>query len=333
MNILVTEYLTGGGMAGVPLPDSMTREADLMLRTLLDELAALPGIRLLTTRDPRLPPIPGVETLAPRVDESFLSLYHRGLERVDAAWPTAPETGGALLQLAQATLQAGRVLLGCRPAAIEIAGSKRATVMALHRAGIAAVETIADPLEIPAAPGTWVVKPDDGAGAEETHRVSDGQQARALLREGPSGARVAQPWLEGDPLSLSLLCRDGSARLLSVNRQRVVCLEDQLFLAAIEVNAVPDDDSRFTLLAQRIAEVIPGLWGYVGVDLIDGPNGAVVLEVNPRLTTSYCGLARAAGVNVAGETLALLREESTLSRSAASGGIPVALVLGALDGR
>jgi predicted ATP-grasp superfamily ATP-dependent carboligase len=54
---------------------------------------------------------------------------------------------------------------------------------------------------------------------------------------------------------------------------------------------------------------MPGLAGYVGVDLIVGENAITVLEVNPRLTTSYAGLRRAIGANPARLVLDLLYNE------------------------
>lgn len=46
--------------------------------------------------------------------------------------------------------------------------------------------------------------------------------------------------------------------------------------------------------------------GYAGVDLLRTPTGLRVMEINPRLTTSYAGLSRSLGVNVARMTLDLL---------------------------
>jgi predicted ATP-grasp superfamily ATP-dependent carboligase len=43
-------------------------------------------------------------------------------------------------------------------------------------------------------------------------------------------------------------------------------------------------------LAGRAVAAVPGLRGFVGVDLVLGQHGDVVLEINPRLTTSYVGL-------------------------------------------
>lgn len=46
-------------------------------------------------------------------------------------------------------------------------------------------------------------------------------------------------------------------------------------------------------LASEIARVIPGLWGYVGVDLMYCDQEYRVLEINPRLATSYASLPHA----------------------------------------
>jgi predicted ATP-grasp superfamily ATP-dependent carboligase len=151
-----------------------------------------------------------------------------------------------------------------------------------------------------------VVKPDDGAGSEDTEVVEGGREARALLEQKGEGY-VAQPWIAGDPLSLSLLCADGEARVLSCNRQRVRVYERRVALAGIGVNAEAARAREFIPLAGRIAAAIPRLWGHVGVDLVMSGKGPVVLEINPRLTTSYVGLGRALGINPALAQLDLAR--------------------------
>jgi predicted ATP-grasp superfamily ATP-dependent carboligase len=57
------------------------------------------------------------------------------------------------------------------------------------------------------------------------------------------------------------------------------------------------------------------LWGYVGVDLVLADAGPIVLEINPRLTTSYCGLRDALGINPA----ALVLDGTLVSLVASSG--------------
>ena len=54
----------------------------------------------------------------------------------------------------------------------------------------------------------------------------------------------------------------------------------------------------FERIANGVAKALPGLFGYAGIDVIVTEQGPVVLEVNPRLTTSYVGLGEALGCNV-----------------------------------
>jgi predicted ATP-grasp superfamily ATP-dependent carboligase len=63
-------------------------------------------------------------------------------------------------------------------------------------------------------------------------------------------------------------------------------------------------------LAKQAIEQIPGLLGYVGVDLVlgsasDGSQDSVI-EINPRLTTSYIGLRALAETNLAEALLSVV---------------------------
>ena len=52
-------------------------------------------------------------------------------------------------------------------------------------------------------------------------------------------------------------------------------------------------------VAEKTVEAVRGLKGYVGVDMILTDEGPVVVDVNPRLTTSYVGLRRVVNFNTA----------------------------------
>jgi predicted ATP-grasp superfamily ATP-dependent carboligase len=309
--VFAFEFFSGGGLAQEPLPASLAREGDLMLTSLVGELAEVPGVEVVASRDPRLPVLAGCRTILPDPGEVPANLYARGLAAADAAWPTASESGGALERFARQTVASGKPLLGCSPAAVCLTASKRGTARVLHRAGIAAVPTFALLDQPRAIPGRWVVKPDDGAGCDCTEVVFDWAAAMERLRAEP-GRLVAQPWIDGEPVSLSMICARGAARLLACNRQTIGLRDGRIYLERILVNAVSDGDGRWARLADRIAAAIPGLWGYVGVDLVLSPAGPVVLEINPRLTTSYCGLRAAVGINTAALVLGLLGTKGEL---------------------
>jgi len=302
MKVFVFEFVTGGGYAGQALPGFLG-DGELMWRALVDDLIALPGMEVLTLRDARLaiPEQPGltvVATDATRCRSDFM----RCLDAADAAWMVAPESGGLLESLNRQVEAAGKWLLGCRPDAVHIAASKHATAARLAGAGVTTVPTFATPDLLT---GAVVAKPDDGVGCEDTLLFADAAAAQAWHDTPPRAMHVFQPYVAGESLSLSLLCCDGQAQLLSVNRQHVRLAGDHFEFHGVTVNALGDGDGRYAALAARVAAAIPGLWGYVGVDLIAGAFGPMVLEVNPRATVSYAGLRAALDCNPAQHVLAL----------------------------
>jgi predicted ATP-grasp superfamily ATP-dependent carboligase len=138
--------------------------------------------------------------------------------------------------------------------------------------------------------------------------------ARRWLDSNP-GNYVLQPFISGTALSLCVLCCRGSAHLLSCNHQRVAVRDGLFHFLGSVVNAFTDMDGAFTEIANRIAAAIPGLWGYVGIDLVQSDNRPVVMEVNPRLTTSYVGLRQALGCNPAQLVLDLLDDAKPMRLS------------------
>ena len=80
---------------------------------------------------------------------------------------------------------------------------------------------------------------------------------------------------------------------------RVLDEDNKLDLDGITVDALDDNQGIYAGLATSVAAALPGLRGYVGIDFIATDDGPVVLEINPRLTTSYCGLGAILGTNPA----------------------------------
>jgi predicted ATP-grasp superfamily ATP-dependent carboligase len=220
-------------------------------------------------------------------------------------WPIAPESDGLLEEVTRLAAAQGAFVLNSGGVALAIARSKRATARMLADAGVTVAPTLPLAEAPPPAPVGWVVKPDDGAGAVDTWRVTD-RAALERRRAAADTARfVVQPFIPGAALSLSLLARDGQAWLLSCNRQEVTLSGDAFHYRGSLVGGAEERRTVLAPLAERVAAASPELWGYVGIDLVDGPDGPVVLEVNPRLTTSYVGLAESIGVNPAGLVLQL----------------------------
>jgi len=121
---------------------------------------------------------------------------------------------------------------------------------------------------------------------------------------------VIQPLLQGDAISLSALFKYGKGVLLSCNQQHIHKIHNQFVLTGCSVNVDNPRRDFYQTLINKVATAMPGLWGYIGIDIIETTNyGPVILEINPRLTTSYVGLGAAIGVNVAARMLDLLAGE------------------------
>lgn len=298
MRIFVCEFVTGGGFAGAPIPAGLRAEGEMMLRALLADLAAVPGVRLRVCRDARLAAfsVPA-ETVAVEAD-AFWDIMRAEIAAAEAFWPIAPESDGILLRLS--AMARGKILLGSSPEAVRLCTSKTATARHLAAHGVPTAPALAPGI---AAPHGAIVKPDDGAGAEGVRFFADPAAALATAR-GTQGL-IAQPFIAGAPESLSLLCNAGEATLLSCNRQIIARLGDEFHYRGFVVGGAEEKRALYTPLAAAIARAIPDLFGYVGVDLIAASSGPVVLEINPRLTTSYAALGEALGVNPAAMVLAL----------------------------
>ena len=99
-----------------------------------------------------------------------------------------------------------------------------------------------------------------------------------------------------------------------MNHQRITTLPDgTLHYDGVDIDVWPRHDPRrptLDALASRVAAALPGLRGFVGIDLVwHARHGPVLIEINPRLTCAYVGLSQRLRRNLAAEVLALQRLE------------------------
>ena len=88
--------------------------------------------------------------------------------------------------------------------------------------------------------------------------------------------------------------------VLSINRQKITQSGNALIFNGCVINDLNSHSfslSQASKLAQQIQQAISGLWGFVGIDLMLSLDGAIVIDINPRLTTSYIGLKQSLGLN------------------------------------
>ena len=286
------------------------REAGLAMRdAIVDDLLALAGVSVTcAVAAGAPPPKPGsaLSQAAPAAGEEESAFVARLAREHDGCWIVAPETGGLLARL-HAAVGAHR-WIGCDGESIRCASSKRATLATL------AAQGVPTPLERASDHrGRWLVKPDDGAGCRATRVHADLAAAQADLRGRLRRGEPAtlEPFIEGDALSISMLVGADLARVVALNRQHIEIGSDgALCDHGVEAAAlVAPGDARaaeLEALAVAVARALPGLRGFVGVDVVWNPErGAVPIEVNPRVTCAYVGLSGKLARNLAADILEL----------------------------
>ncbi len=307
-------------MAGQAIPASLAAEGRMMLQTLLNDLKPLSHIELLLPLDRRFQQFElpeRTEIVWLDSGDHLLELLPTWLARCDAVWPIAPETDGLLRAIAVLVEQARKTLLLSASDAVAVCGDKLTTARILSEHGLHVVETRrlidCDRLPFPAT----VIKPRDGVGCEGSRIVASEADYRHCVDELEDTQNyIAQPLHQGAAMSLSCLFQRGRGWLICCNRQQVEIVDRQFCLTACVVNVEANDKARYTAIVEQVAAAMPALWGYVGIDLIETDrHQPIILEINPRLTTSYAGIRHATGINVAEQTLRLLTAEPELTAS------------------
>lgn len=313
MKILIFEYINGGGFAKTKLPPTLAREGWLMLTAVLNDLMASGEHELTVLLDHRcgnaLPQGIHIITITPHDD--VLAVFTAALQGCDAVLPIAPETEQILWTLCATVEATGKRLLSSAATAVAKTADKMETFDILSAHDIPTVPS--DRLDQNPhfyEQGT-VIKARDGAGCENCFVCyNEDDFERLLVSLQHPEQYLIQPFITGVALSLSVLFKEGGAVILCVNRQFISIHENQrLKLTGCEVNCHVDK-APFQRVVDQIAQAFPDLWGYVGIDLIKQDEQLLVVEINPRLTSSYTGIHDALGINVMELVLQLLEDDA-----------------------
>jgi predicted ATP-grasp superfamily ATP-dependent carboligase len=287
----------------------------MMRDALLNDLSSLP-YDICTTVDSQLLSKVQCDTyqlIEP--DADVWAIWETIVEQVDAVWFIAPETDDYLHRMTALANKHHKYIIGCGLGAIEICGSKLLSHQFFRQNGLNTIKTDLLSTWDKTAASKWIVKPDDGAGCDETLLFNDANDLSAwILSNEKMHSHIIQPYIEGCPASLSCLMHDGQAYLLSCNKQLILLDKTELTYQGFIVNGMRQYWTHFTKLANQVAALLPDLRGYVGIDVIVSEERHEqckihLLEVNPRLTTCYVALREAMGINPAALIMAILLKE------------------------
>ncbi|QVL31370.1 ATP-grasp domain-containing protein [Telmatocola sphagniphila] len=255
------------------LPQSLLTEGRAMRDAIVEDLARIPGIAILSG------------------DSSDADDIREQVKRADWSLIIAPETDGILFRLSELVESSGGRLLSPSLQAIFLCGGKDKLARRID-------PDIPTPDERPDVyPQVW--KPYDGAGSVDTFLVPDAQAAQLLIDRG-YGELYRTEFVPGLAASISFLV--GPEIILPLKACRQILSEDGRFQylggeVPLETN-LEQRAIQLGIKAIRWLLAEAPFVGYIGIDLILGERD-VLIEINPRLTTSYIGLRQLTESNLA----------------------------------
>jgi len=290
MRVFVYEYLTAAGIGRDPgSPEhGMYREGRAMRDAVASDFARIHDVDVVT-----------FDQFGSDDSEDEIG---RAAGRCDWALVIAPETDGQMARDCRAVRASGCRVLNSSLGAIGATADKLALAERWRAHGVRTPATTErGPTVCEAFPVVW--KPRDGAGSTDTFLIHDRfELAQAQAAHNPARAMVLQEFVPGRPVSVAFLC--GPCEKYPLRPALQLLSDDSRFkYRGGELPIPPALAERAVRLARCALTCVPGLLGYVGVDLVLGAaeDGSrdYAIEINPRLTTSYIGLRALADFNIA----------------------------------
>ena len=330
MRIFLGEFICGGGLiqhAVEAIPGTLRREGSCMLSALREDLSSFADV--ITPVDPRLVIHPSESKLQKdnaeikgRIEchtitraKPFLDQWLRIASKCDAAIIIAPETDGCLLQIIQ-TFRANSIsVIGPSEEFTRIASDKLITAQRMETAkvphpptwfrlssggeesfGEQDIQCTVAGLPESKKQQLFVMKPRDGCGSEDIKIVDHYDEGIRLLGE----REILQPWIGGKTISAAIIATNSKIHSLPAVAQKISRNSFEYLGGQGPLNQ--EEQERAGHLTKQVIDAMPILKsGFVGIDLILGKNKKddFVVEINPRLTTSYVGLRKIVKGNLA----------------------------------
>ena len=315
MRIFLFEFVTGGGfldLPDLPMPEgTLLREGRAMWRAVHEDLSRLEHVEVHSLRDGRLvdqlSECGNVTSVSSHVREAFLGLAIA----CDFTLVIAPEFERLLWAYVSGIEALGVRLLGANTHFIEIATDKTATAERLATHGIrvppgkllAAGDAVPSDFPLPA-----VRKVNDGAGSMvELIRSNDVDPSDRVTR--------IEQYRQGISCSVSFFCRSDVSPIACPPMLQILTADDHMEYLGGKRLMDEQLATRAANLATGAIQAMPATTGYVGVDLVLGAcergSEDYVIEINPRLTTSYVGLREIAHANL-GEAMISIAQGSEM---------------------
>lgn len=304
MKLLIFEYATAVGIEN----PTIAVEGQYMLEGLLNDLKNA-GANYITPENSRIKNnFNGFNPII--MDKELFSWLDENITSFDACLPVAPEEDHILYEITKILEEKDVDIIGSSSDAVLACSDKFETYNLLKdsfpmiRCEKVFFSYLKNYKNLFAHGKKMLVKPADGvscSGVRIVRSYADFIKASAhLKRTTKLPFFLLQDYVEGISTSVSILSTGKEAMPLSLNLQNIGLDNGIFYYKGGEVPYEHEFSDEAKYIAKRAVESVDGLKGYVGVDLLldESKDEIYILEINPRLTTSYVALRRILNFNL-----------------------------------
>ena len=292
--ILIYEYITGGGLINEDLTSDLMFEAKLMTNSLYRDCLKSKNISFKYFQDYRLNSIQKSNSVIVRDKKQIYNV--RFLKKFDWILPILPENDSILYNYISFLEDNG-----CK----KISSDKKTILLLSDKLRFYKFCIKNDILTIPTynsisykklkCTGNYIIKDRFGAGCSYIKICND------INNINPKNftKKIIQPYFNGDDYSVSVFFTKNNFKFLTINKQYIVEKDNRfLKLEKILVNVNTISLTKISHMLSKLKRLLPGLIGYIGIDIIIKNSNIYIVEINPRITTSFIGLYEALGINL-----------------------------------
>lgn len=317
MNVFVSEYLCSGACQVGSDDASLLTEGAAMLNCVIADLLAISDCHVTTCVGEQLQSMFPQFTSSGQESRLQISViqdpeterhyFERACQQADVVWIIAPELDDILYSRTRWALQAGAQVVGPDLSTIQLTADKWRLFQFLNEHSIPTIPTSELADWKPTIPNSLpcVIKHRFGVGGLGMHLIEDMTEhceTLSKIQENRSDF-IVQPFISGRMLSTVVHINSRNKELFPLGEQHLCWKpEFQYQGGTIPVRLSQDISLSIQDLIQRVCDLLPGLAGYIGFDIVlpdMNPTQPMVVEINPRLTTSYTGYRQLTQNNLA----------------------------------
>lgn len=297
--LIIIEYLTTSPQKFSSLKSELFKEGLKMVNSLslnLNKRSANSNIIVFRHKNLNVPKNDGLSYVKTSDKVFFLDLLSDFCPKKTQIILIAPESDGISRSIFKSIEDKGFSLLSSNYSLIKIFCSKTKTINFLKKKKIPCVDLIKN-LENIDKTKKIIIKPDQGTGSENTFLFNRFFYIKDFLKKIDFNF-IAQYYQEGLLGSLNVIFYKNQNFLLSCNKHILKSNNIRIKQIGSVIGGLEKYRSDFQNLINLISSKIKGLYGFINLDLVMVNGMWKIIEVNPRISSTYCGLKKAYGQEI-----------------------------------